>query len=68
MKYFDDDINWIFTFCKVCWDFKKIVFEKPFDFNTDQLQQGRCTKCNAIQTVAPSDARKYYEDLNKENN
>ena len=68
MKYFDEDIDWIFTFCKVCWDFRKIVFDKPLNFETKKQSVGKCTKCQSIVNIYLNNAKEYYENLNEENN
>jgi ribosomal protein S27E len=68
MKNFEKDSNFIFTFCKACWDFKKIVFDQPINFENDKPQFGKCENCGNSQSVNLKDAKAYYENLNEDNN
>jgi len=64
---FDDDINYIFTFCKSCWDFSKFIFEIPLDFDYEEQREGLCTICNNKQRISLIDSKEYYEKLNEDN-
>lgn len=65
---FDEDIDWIFMYCKQCWDYRKFVFTKPIDWTNDfGHQEGICTFCNKKQKIALKEAREYYDHLNDHN-
>ncbi|AHI52599.1 hypothetical protein [Spiroplasma culicicola] len=64
---FDQDTNWIFTFCKKCWDFKKFTFKKPINFESEDSSQGICTSCKKRQNISLVEARGYYDHLNDHN-
>ncbi|QGS52042.1 hypothetical protein [Spiroplasma tabanidicola] len=64
---FEKDTDWIFTFCKTCWDYKKFVFDKPLDFSKAKKEPAVCTSCKKGQTINLKEAREYYHHLNDNN-
>ncbi|ASP28621.1 hypothetical protein SCORR_v1c08490 [Spiroplasma corruscae] len=64
---FDTDINYIFTFCKKCWDFKKFVFREAINFDKNEYTIGLCTNCNKEQNINLYEAKDYYLKLNNNN-
>ncbi|ALD66118.1 hypothetical protein [Spiroplasma cantharicola] len=65
---FEQDTDWIFTFCKNCWDFKKFIFNKPINFETKASYNGICVSCKKEQRINLKEARDYYDHLNDHNN
>ncbi|ATZ18906.1 hypothetical protein ESOMN_v1c05240 [Williamsoniiplasma somnilux] len=66
---FDNDNDWLFMFCKKCWDYKKFVFNKAINFEdetTDQL--GKCVDCDKKQKISTLEIKEYYGHLNDHNN
>ncbi|AKX34507.1 hypothetical protein SLITO_v1c08930 [Spiroplasma litorale] len=68
IKNFDIDTNWIFTFCKTCWDFKKFIFESNINFDESEPTNGKCFSCKNIQRINFSEVKDYYLNLNNKNN
>ncbi|QBQ07775.1 hypothetical protein SGLAD_v1c05760 [Spiroplasma gladiatoris] len=64
---FDKDTDWIFTFCKSCWDYKKFIFDKPINFFKAKKQKALCISCKNCQNINLEEAREYYCHLNDNN-
>ncbi|AKU80158.1 hypothetical protein [Spiroplasma turonicum] len=65
---FDEDIDYIFTFCKICWDYKKFLFDNPISFETQSSSVGICVNCNKQQNINLYEVKDYYLNLNNNNN
>lgn len=64
---FDKDIDWLFFFCKNCWEIRKFTFSEPIQFNKKVVQTGVCVKCKSEQTITAQECRDYYRELNENN-
>ncbi len=67
MKIENNEIDWLFSFCKSCWEYRKIVFSKKIDFSNDLELKGKCVQCNNINLFNIKKIQNYYMNLNKNN-
>ncbi len=62
------DINWIFMFCKSCWEYEKFEFKEIINFNLVADIIGECKNCHNKKIINTLDIKNHYEELNKDNN
>jgi len=65
---FESDVDWIFMFCKKCWDYKKFIFLKPISFIDEDEHIGKCISCLNEQILPKKEGLNYYLQLNENNN
>ncbi|WP_027120128.1 hypothetical protein [[Mycoplasma] testudinis] len=64
---FKEPIDFLYLFCKNCWEFRKFSIDKKIDFNSkvdlDKIDTYECTVCNTPTEIVRKEIVDYYQKL-----